>query len=132
MAETITLRVRNDSDVTEARRAARQFAAAAGFPRVGAEEIVLATLELATNLARYARHGFLVLQPIATDRGKGVQIESHDEGPGIPDIDLAMQDGYSTGGSLGSGLPSVRRMMDEFTITSGPDGTHITARKWLT
>jgi serine/threonine-protein kinase RsbT len=83
------------------------------------------------NLLRYARGGTLLVAPIDGAAGRGIQIESRDQGPGIPDVCLAMEDGYSTGGGLGSGLPAVRRLMDSFDIATGPDGTAIVARKWL-
>lgn len=127
----LTVRVEREPDVSDARRMVRRMTAALGFSRNDAEQVVLAVLELATNLLRYAQRGIIVMQPLADERGNGIQIESHDEGPGIPNVERAMQDGYSTGGGLGSGLPAVRRHMDEFTLASSPDGTHITARKWL-
>lgn len=131
MTVPVTVQVTRESDIASAGRAARQMTAALGFARTDAETVVLAVLELATNLVRYARNGRIVFQPVAEGHSTGIQIESHDDGPGIADIARAMQDGYSTGGSLGSGLPGARRLLDEFAITSGPDGTHITARKWL-
>jgi serine/threonine-protein kinase RsbT len=95
------------------------------------EAVALATSELAMNLARYARRGQLSLSTVQGPSGSGVEIESRDRGPGIADLARALQDGYSTGGGLGSGLPSARRLMDEFQIDTGPGGTRILARKWL-
>jgi len=94
--------------------------------------VVLAVSELATNLQRYASEGRIVLTPVSIGERSGLQIQSHDHGPGITDLKLAMQDGYSTGGGLGSGLPAVQRLMDEFEIDSGPEGTTVTAHKWTT
>jgi serine/threonine-protein kinase RsbT len=91
---------------------------------------VLAVSELATNLVRYALHGRIALSTISGPSGDGIQIESLDDGPGIADLALAMTDGFSTGASFGSGLPATRRLVDEFEITSNPDGTRILARKW--
>jgi serine/threonine-protein kinase RsbT len=123
--------VRAQVDVEQARREAGALARAVGFSATERAMIVVAVSELATNLARYARNGFLRMSE-ATDEGRhGICIESWDEGPGIADLAHAMQDGTSTGGGLGSGLPAVRRMMDTFTISTGPAGTEIAARKWL-
>ena len=95
------------------------------------EAVALASQELATNLLRYAIGGRLVLSVVASHGLAGIEVESQDDGPGIPDIMQAMADGYSTGGGLGSGLPGVRRLMDEFSIRSGPEGTNVVTRKWL-
>ena len=105
-----------------------------GFSRGDAEAVALAASELAMNLFRYAVDGEMLLR-IVQDAGSalpsGIEIESRDAGPGIVDTALALRDGYSTGGGLGSGLPSVRRMMDDFELTTGPQGTRIVARTWL-
>ncbi|HEU0114097.1 MAG TPA: ATP-binding protein [Thermomicrobiales bacterium] len=120
------------ADADQARRAAREIARRVGFDRVDEERVVLAVMELATNLVRYARAGEMVIAAIATETGGGILIESRDAGPGIVDIALALQDGYSTGGGLGGGLPAVRRLMDDFVLTTGPEGTRIETRKWVT
>lgn len=117
-------------DVGRARRMARARAVALGFDRIAVEQVALATSELATNLLRYAHGGELTLLDLEGPRGAGVQVESRDQGPGISDISHALEDGYSTSGGLGGGLPSVRRLMDEFSIESSPGGTIVTARKW--
>jgi serine/threonine-protein kinase RsbT len=128
-ARRIAVATRLDAD--QARREARQLAAGLGFDRADAERVALAASELAMNLYRYATKGEIALRAVS-DRGRhGVEIESQDTGPGIPDTDLAFQDGYTTGGGLGSGLPSARRLMDELALTTGPAGTRIVARKWL-
>lgn len=84
------------------------------------------------NLYRYAIEGEIALRRVEDGPRRGVQIESRDAGPGIADTTLAFQDGYTTGGGLGSGLPSARRFMDDFELISAPSGTRIVARKWLT
>jgi serine/threonine-protein kinase RsbT len=118
------------ADVERARREARALARELGFPTVGAEAVVLAVSELATNLVRYARQGRLILAGVTGPAGTGIRVASHDAGPGIADLGQALQDGYSTGGGLGGGLGSVRRLMDTFEIASGPSGTQIVAHKW--
>lgn len=126
-ALTITL----TRDVERIRREARSLAADIGFARAEAEAVALAVSELGTNLVRYAPGGEIRVMTCWRDAGKGIVIESRDSGAGIADVDLALQDGYSTGGGLGSGLPAVQRLMDEFALSTGPDGTHIEVRKWL-
>ena len=127
----IWLEVRAQVDVERARRTARAFAAAIGFPAIAREEIVLAVSELATNLARYARGGRLHFHVIAADTSGGMEIESHDLGPGIADLARALEDGTSTGGGLGAGLPAVARLMDSIQIATSPAGTTIVTRKRL-
>jgi len=88
--------------------------------------------ELARNLLLYARNGSIICWLIEKGQKKGIVIQALDEGPGIPDIETAMKDGYSTSGGLGLGLPGVRRMMDEFAIVSRKgQGTTVTTIKWM-
>jgi serine/threonine-protein kinase RsbT len=123
--------VTSQADVEEARRGARKLARRLGFGVADAECVALAVSELATNLTRYADHGEIVLSVVDGPRGASVQVESRDSGPGIADLPHALADGSSTGGSLGSGLPGARRLMDEFEIRTSPRGTRIVARKWV-
>src|SRR5215204_2845493 len=113
-----TVRVASQLDVEQVRRVTRVLAANAGFDRHQAEAIVLAISELATNLVRYAPGGELRVSIVSTQAGMGLAIQSQDAGPGIADVALALQDGFSTSGGLGSGLPAVRRLMDEFEIST--------------
>ena len=115
-------------DVDRARREVRAVAGARGFDRVDTERLTLAVSELATNLLRYARDGVITITPLDDAAGGGIQVESCDHGPGIPDVGRALEDGFSTGRGLGSGLPAVRRLLDDFEITSGRHGTRVTAR----
>ena len=124
--------VRTRLDADQARREGRRLAVALGFSRADAEQIALAVSELAMNLHRYAVDGELVLRPVADAARQGLEIESRDAGPGIADPILALQDGCTTGGGLGSGLPAARRQMDDFELVTHPSGTRIVARKWLT
>jgi len=115
-----------------ARRAARALAEALGFAPTACEEIVLAVTEIATNLVRHAQGGKLILTSLLAEGRPGLQVESHDEGPGIRDVEQALADGFSTAGSLGAGLGAVNRLMDELEITSERRrGTRIVCRKWL-
>ena len=129
--EPLGLPVSAAADVERARRAARALAMRQGFAAADAERFVLAVSELATNLVRYARQGELVLSAVQGARGAGVEVLSRDSGPGIAELARAQEDGYTTGGGLGGGLPGVRRLMDEFEISSAPSGTRILARLWL-
>jgi anti-sigma regulatory factor (Ser/Thr protein kinase) len=122
------------SDVYVARRATKDMALAIGFDAQVSEELVIAVSELASNLVKYARGGRLTLTPICESGREGLQVESLDNGPGIADVEQAMTDGASTGGSLGYGLGSVNRLMDQFDITSQCGtgaGTHIVGTRWL-
>jgi serine/threonine-protein kinase RsbT len=125
------VRIASQIDVERIKREARGLATAVGFDRTEAEAIVLAVSELAANLVRYAPGGEVRVEPCAHDTDRGITICSCDSGPGIADVELALRDGYSTGGGLGSGLPAVRRLMDDFKLTTSSAGTHIEARKWL-
>lgn len=123
--------VSSQRDVERVRREARATATRIGFGREEAEAVALAVSELATNLVRYAPGGELLVTACSEGTRTGIAIESRDDGPGIADVALALQDGYSTGGGLGSGLPAVRRLMDDFALTTGPAGTRVEAHKWL-
>jgi serine/threonine-protein kinase RsbT len=121
----------SDADILAARQKGRALAAEMGFTSSSLTMIATAISELARNIVLYARRGEIVLGRIEENGRKAVVVMARDEGPGIPDIDLAMQSGYSTSGSLGLGLPGVRRMMDEFGIFSEVGkGTSVTVKKW--
>jgi serine/threonine-protein kinase RsbT len=128
-ARRVPIRSRLDAD--QARREARQLARRLGFDRGDAETVALAASELAMNLHRYAIEGAIILKTVEDGTRRGLEIESQDAGPGIADPEQALQDGFTTGGGLGSGLPSARRLMDDFELNSQPSGTRIVARKWL-
>ena len=122
--------VASRDDVPAVVRATRDYARRAGFGIEDAECVILAATELATNLARYAAGGNIQISLVQDGARTVVQLESSDTGPGILDIEQAMQDGFSTGGGLGAGLPGVRRLMDQFEVATSSDGTHVVARKW--
>jgi serine/threonine-protein kinase RsbT len=93
--------------------------------------VATAISELARNIVDYAKRGEIILELAEHEARRGMVVIARDEGPGIPDVERAMQDGYSTGNGLGLGLPGVRRLMDEFEIVSQVGkGTTITAKKW--
>lgn len=110
----------------------RELAARAGFNGTDQAMISTAASELSTNILRYAGKGELFLRIVRDVERVGIEIVAVDKGPGINNVSMAMEDSYSTTkGSLGLGLPSVRRIMDDFRIESTPEeGTRITACKW--
>ena len=119
------------SDSGAAIGAARHMAARAGFGETEQCLIATAVSELATNIIRYAGSGEVTVRAVRDGRREGVEVVALDRGPGISDVAKAMQENYSTGNSLGLGLPGVKRIMDEFTIDSTPGrGTRCVARKW--
>ncbi len=128
------IEISDSRDEDRARKAARAMAHAIGFDETVAEEIVIAVSELATNLSRHARGGEMVLARVSDNGRNGIQVESHDAGPGIANVEQALADGYSTVGGLGFGLGTLNRFMDELDIKSqreSASGTHIVCRRWL-
>jgi serine/threonine-protein kinase RsbT len=124
--------VNNDLDIVSARVEGRNMAKVLGFGVIDQARIATAISELARNVVLYANGGQVVLEVIEVDGRRGIQITCSDQGPGIADIDLVMQDGYSSQRGLGMGLPGTRRLMDDFEIESQLDvGTTVTVRKWL-
>lgn len=124
--------IRGESDVARAIVQANRMSRAAQFQAVDQSRIATAVSELARNILKYAGHGEIILRRIAGEASRGMEIVAEDNGPGIADTDLALSDHFSSGGTLGLGLPGVQRMMDEFDLASEPGaGTRVTVRKWL-
>lgn len=127
--------VRTRAAVGAVRRAARVMALEVGFSEVAAEEVALVATELASNLVKHAGEGVIRLGPLSDGEDEeraGIRIESHDFGPGIGNVEEAFADGVSTAGSLGYGLGTVHRLMDEVEIASVPEleaGTRILCRR---
>jgi serine/threonine-protein kinase RsbT len=123
--------IRSDADIITARQRGRELAGELGFSKTDLALIATAISELARNILSYAGNGRITLQLTEHVGRRGLVVVATDEGPGIADIELALQDGYSTGGSLGLGLPGARRLMDEFELVSTLGvGTTVTATKW--
>lgn len=118
--------IRTAQDLVSARQHGRSIAAALGFSMSQATMIATAISELARNIVTYASPGEIILR---ADGDSGLIIVAQDNGPGIVNVQAALQPGYSTAGGLGLGLPGVRRIADSFEIESGPDGTKITLTK---
>ena len=112
-------------DIVRARLAARDLVRRAGLGVMDQTRFATAVSELGRNAVRYARHGQCELQDLSDARHVRLQARVFDQGPGIADIPLALQDGYSTGGSLGAGLPGARRLVDVFEIESTAAGTQV-------
>jgi serine/threonine-protein kinase RsbT len=127
----IRVRIVDESDVVIARRRTRELAAQEGLPEAATEALATAVTEIARNALVHAGGGEVLIAAVAAPRGRGVTVIAVDAGPGIADVDQAMQDGFSTTGSLGFGLPGARRLVDEFAIESTPGaGTRVTLRSW--
>jgi serine/threonine-protein kinase RsbT len=122
----------HEMDIVSARQKGRELATGVGFSSTDQTLIALAISEIARNIISYARSGKVTLSRLEEGGRRGVLIVARDEGPGIADVELAMRDGYSTGKSLGVGLPGAKRVMDDFELVSRlGEGTTITMRKWL-
>jgi serine/threonine-protein kinase RsbT len=114
-----------------ARQKGRALAISMGFSAGDSTLIATAISELARNIVSYAKRGEIQLNAVHSSGREGIMVLAKDEGPGIRNIQLALQDGYSTSGSLGLGLPGVKRLMDEFEIISGNgSGTKVSVKKW--
>jgi serine/threonine-protein kinase RsbT len=132
-SDEIRVEIVSDPDIVTARQKGRELAQHMGFQFTDLTLIAAVVSELARNIILYAKRGEIVVQPLhpANGQGPGITVIARDDGPGIWNIDQAMQVGYSTSGGLGLGLPGVKRLMDEFEIKSRVGGgTVVTARKW--
>jgi len=129
--EELLLPVAADVDIVSVRQKGRELAAKAGFSEGDQTVIAAAISEIARNILMYAKRGEVGLTLANHDDRVGIIIVARDQGPGIVDLQRALQDGYSTSGGLGLGLPGARRLMDEFEIQSRVgQGTSITMKKW--
>lgn len=131
MADELKLPIAADVDVVQARLHGRELAAGAGFSTGDQTVIAAAISEIARNILMYAKRGEITLRMVPNGDRQGVEVIARDRGPGIRDIARAMQDGYSTSGGLGLGLPGARRLMDEFEVNSVVgEGTTVRMTKW--
>jgi serine/threonine-protein kinase RsbT len=123
--------IESDADVVVARQRARALAAELELSTTDQTLLATAISEVARNITTYAKRGEVVLSIINDGGREGIRVVARDDGPGIDDIELALQDGYTSGGGLGLGLPGARRLVDEFDIESAPSaGTTVTLVKW--
>jgi serine/threonine-protein kinase RsbT len=123
--------IQTDADIVVARQEGRRLASQLEFTGSDLTVIASAISEIARNIVEYAKQGEIEMRRAERNGRRGILVVARDNGPGIRDISMALQDGYSTSGSLGLGLPGARRLMDEFEIVSEPGkGTTVTMRKW--
>ena len=128
-----SIALETEGDIAVARGEVRNVSAALGFRLVDQTRLATVASELARNIVKYAGRGRMIVQPTEAPLGRaGLRLIFEDRGPGIPDINAAMRDGFSTGRGLGKGLPGSKRLVDEFAIESSVGaGTRITVTRWL-
>jgi serine/threonine-protein kinase RsbT len=131
VADDVRVAIRTDADVVTARQEARAMGTSLGFTSTDLTLLATAISEVARNVTAYAGEGEVALR-VVRDRGReGIEVVCSDEGPGIANVELAMQDGYTTGNGLGLGLPGTRRLVDVFELeTASGEGTRIRLVKW--
>ena len=126
-----TISIRSSEDVVRVRQVARKWAVAQGLGLVDQTKIVTAASELARNTLDHGGGGTVRLEALNSEARRGVRLTFEDRGPGIPDIELALKDGYTTGGGLGLGLSGARRLSNEFEIFSRVgEGTRVMIARW--
>ena len=126
-----TMQIVREQDVVPFRNRVREFAVKIGMSLVNQTKLITAASELVRNMLKYASGGKVILEIISKSAQTGVRLTFVDEGPGISDVKQAMQDGFSTGRSLGLGLPGAKRLVNEFDIQSTPGtGTTVTIIHW--
>lgn len=130
-AGELRVAINSNQDIVVARQHGRALAAELGFSAVDGTFLATAISELARNIVSYAGKGEITIKVTRDSHRQGIVVIASDNGPGIRDIQQALRDGFSTSGSLGLGLPGVRRLMDDFEIKSRPGrGTVVTVTKW--
>ena len=126
-----TLKLQNSEDIVRTRHAMRTWMVEMKFNLVDQTKMVTAASELARNAVKYGGGGSARLEALVNGARHGLRLAFEDHGPGIPDLDLALKDGYTTGGSLGLGLGGSKRLVNEFDIRSAPgEGPRVTVVRW--
>ncbi|SFC72824.1 serine/threonine-protein kinase RsbT [Bacillus sp. OV322] len=129
--KSIVIDINNEMDIVLARQTGRKVSKELDFSLVDQSRITTSISELARNIYKYALPGKIIIEAIKKENKDGIKVIAVDEGPGIPDIKKALEDGYTTSGGLGAGVPGVKRLMDEFEIDSAVgEGTKIIVKKW--
>lgn len=129
--KTETLPLRSSDDVVHVRQVARQWSVQMGLGLVDQTKLVTAASELARNTVTYGGGGEVILEALNDSNRRGVRLTFTDQGPGIPDIALALKDGYTTGRGMGLGLGGAKRLVNEFDIVSrAGEGTRVSITKW--
>jgi serine/threonine-protein kinase RsbT len=130
-SEVVTIPISTDADIVQARQVGRKMAAKGGCGSTDLTMVATAISEIARNILTHAGGGDVELELVEESGRRSLLITARDEGPGIADVHKALEDGYTTGGGLGLGLPGARRLMDEFTVITEPRrGTTVIMRKW--
>jgi serine/threonine-protein kinase RsbT len=124
--------IESDADVVSARQRAREMAGRLELTSTDQTLLATAISEVARNITAYAKRGEVLLSVVHDDNGReGIQVIARDQGPGIENVELALQDGYTSGTGLGLGLPGARRLVDDFNIETAPgQGTTVTLVMW--
>ncbi|MCK7558412.1 anti-sigma regulatory factor [Chitinophaga sedimenti] len=123
--------IQKEQDVVPFRNRVKEYAVKIGMSLVNQTKLITAASELVRNMLKYGGGGNTLIEVVSKGRENGIRLTFSDKGPGITDIQLAMKDGYSTGKSLGLGLPGAKRLVSEFDIKSIPgSGTTVTVIKW--
>jgi serine/threonine-protein kinase RsbT len=131
MVETETISVANTQDIVVVRHAVRRKAVQINLSLVDQTKIVTAASELARNMLVYGGGGKVTVEVLEEDSRQGLRARFIDAGPGIPDLNLAMRDGFTTGNGMGLGLGGAKRLVNEFDIESAPgQGTRVTITRW--
>jgi serine/threonine-protein kinase RsbT len=126
-----TMPIKSSEDVVRVRQVARELATAQGLSLVDQTKIVTAASELARNTLDHGGGGTVRLEAINSEARRGLRLTFEDQGPGIPDVELALKDGYTTGGGLGLGLSGAKRLSNEFEIVSRVgEGTRVMIARW--
>jgi serine/threonine-protein kinase RsbT len=126
-----TMNIVMEQDVVPFRNRVKEYAVKTGMSLLNQTKLITAASELVRNMLKYGGGGMILIEVVSEDRNQGIRLTFIDKGPGIRDIPLAMKDGFSTGKSLGIGLPGAKRLVNEFDIKSVVDeGTTITLTKW--
>ncbi|HJQ62326.1 MAG TPA: anti-sigma regulatory factor [Burkholderiales bacterium] len=129
--ESFTLALRIAEDIVRMRQSVREQATGMGFTLVDQTKVVTAASELARNTILHGGGGEVVVEPLNEGRRKGLRLTFIDQGPGIPDVNVALRDGYTTGAGLGLGLGGAKRLSNEFEIDSRPgQGTRVSITRW--
>ena len=123
--------IRSSQDLVLVRQAVRTWAAELKFSLVEQTKMVTAASELARNTLDYGKGGQVILQIVQEGIRRGLRLSFEDNGPGIPDVELALRDGYTSGGGMGLGLGGARRLVNDFEIvTKVGEGTRVTVTRW--
>jgi serine/threonine-protein kinase RsbT len=131
ISRTETVSVRTAGEVVSVRHTVRKWAVELGFSLVEQTKVVTAASELARNMIDYGGGGVLTLELLDDTARRGLRLSFQDQGPGIPDVEQALRDGFTSGSGMGLGLGGARRLSNEFEIKTAPgEGTRVTITRW--